>query len=403
MLTPELNKYMKKIFISIFLLFVFILPLKAENIKILFFTSEHCKKCLSVKNEVLPKAAKKFSNVDFIEKQTDTNATNLALLYILAEDYRPREETGVPSIFTGKELLIGVDEIRNGLENKIAALDKNYVDQAYWEGAMITSAGENLDDAAAEIIQERFSTFNLVTILMYGLIDGINPCAFAVIIFFVSFLTTYRYSKRNIIYIGSAYCIAVYVTYTLIGLGLLEALYKLRNFYIITKAFYWFMIVFCLVLFVLAIYDYIKYKKHGSTEELLLQMPKSFKLYANKIIGVMLRGKNDHAPVKLFFVSLIVGFLVSLVEAVCTGQVYLPTVAFIIKNTTVHGEKVLAYAYLLLYNLMFIIPLIVVFAVTLMGYESKKLNNLLKKHLGATKILLAMVFLGLALMLIFTS
>ena len=60
-----------------------------------------------------------------------------------------------------------------------------------------------------------------------------------------------------------------------------------------------------------------------------------------------------------------------------------------------------ASAYLLLYNLMFIVPLALVFVLALCGKESSTFNNWLKKHLGLTKLLLCGVFLGLLLLLLF--
>jgi cytochrome c biogenesis protein CcdA len=88
--------------------------------------------------------------------------------------------------------------------------------------------------------------------------------------------------------------------------------------------------------------------------------------------------------------------LVSLLEAVCTGQVYLPTISFVLKSTTLKLE---ALGYLLLYNFMFIAPLVVIFVLALLGTSSQQFSGFLKKHLGLIKILMVILFFGLGVYL----
>ena len=109
-----------------------------------------------------------------------------------------------------------------------------------------------------------------------------------------------------------------------------------------------------------------------------------------------MREKHDSLW-RLLLAALAVGFIVSLLEAVCTGQVYVPTVVLIMQDPAL---RLKATAYLLLYNLMFVMPLVAVFILALAGCESKAFNDFLKKHLGLTKILLCLVFLGLFILLL---
>ena len=128
---------------------------------------------------------------------------------------------------------------------------------------------------------------------------------------------------------------------------------------------------------------------------MLLQLPQNLKVRIHKIMGFFLRDKQKSAP-RLALAALAVGFGVTLVEAVCTGQVYLPTCVLIMQDPEF---RVRAAFYLVLYNLMFIVPLIMVFVLALLGYESKGFNDFLKKHLGVMKLLLCLVFLGLFVLL----
>ena len=95
--------------------------------------------------------------------------------------------------------------------------------------------------------------------------------------------------------------------------------------------------------------------------------------------------------------SLIVGFAVAILESLCTGQVYLPTIMFVLKDPSL---RLHALFYLVLYNLCFILPLIVIFTLAYQGFASERLGAFLKRHLGALKALLAVIFFGLGILLL---
>ena len=103
---------------------------------------------------------------------------------------------------------------------------------------------------------------------------------------------------------------------------------------------------------------------------------------------------------RLFAAAFVVGIMVSVIEAVCTGQVYVPTLAYIMKDPALRAK---ALAYLLLYNLMFIVPLVAVFALSLAGCSSERFSGFFKRRLGAAKLLLAALFAGLGVLLLVLS
>ncbi len=242
-----------------------------------------------------------------------------------------------------------------------------------------------------------FSRITFWAIVLAGLTDGINPCAFAVIVFFISFLSVYKYERKEIILVGCAYCGSVFVAYVLIGLGLFNFLYKMSSFYYVMWGFKWFTIILCALFLILSFYDFIVYQITKKSEKVILQLGKSNKERVHKIIRYFLRDKNKSA-FRLFCAALVVGFLVSLIEAVCTGQVYLPTIAVILKEA--NQDFFRAMTYLFIYNLMFIVPLVIIFVLSLLGYESKTFNEFLRKHLGLTKLALCLLFLGLLILLL---
>jgi len=80
-----------------------------------------------------------------------------------------------------------------------------------------------------------------------------------------------------------------------------------------------------------------------------------------------------------------------------TGQVYLPTIVFVINNTSL---KTTGLFYLFLYNLMFPIPLFIILLLTLIGITSKKIAEFSSKNLALSKLLLALLFVVLGCYLI---
>lgn len=102
----------------------------------------------------------------------------------------------------------------------------------------------------------------------------------------------------------------------------------------------------------------------------------------------------------LIVAALVIGFLVSVLESICTGQVYLPTIVFVLRDATLRMH---ALGYLVLYNLMFILPLAVIFLLVYFGVKSTALTKFAQKNLATTKLLLTILFLGLGVLLFIVS
>lgn len=359
------------------------IKLAEDKPNFVLFVSPSCVHCNKLKAEYWPGLKEQYKDsVNFIELDISQGGNNI-IFTETAKAYGV-QEMGYPAAAIGSTFLMGYPtEI------------KTYADAAI-EKAMLLNEKTTLVQTDAQDPQKAFSKITLWAIIGSGLVDGINPCAFAVIVFFVSFLTVYKYTRKEIIVVGTAYCAAVFAAYVLIGLGLFKFLYAMSGFAYVIKGFYILTAAVCLLFFVLALYDFWVYKKTGKAEKMLLQLPTNLKVRIHKIMGFFLREKHD-SSIRLTLAALAVGFAVSLVEAVCTGQVYLPTVVLIMQDP---AFRVKAWLFLLLYNLMFIFPLVLIFVLSILGYESKGFNNFLKKHLGLMKLLLCCVFLGLFLLLL---
>ncbi|MCD6583724.1 MAG: hypothetical protein J7K71_03460 [Candidatus Omnitrophica bacterium] len=62
-----------------------------------------------------------------------------------------------------------------------------------------------------------------------------------------------------------------------------------------------------------------------------------------------------------------------------------------------------AFIYPLIYNLVFIAPLIVIFLLSFLGVSSQEVNKFLKKNLDGVKLSMAVLFLVLGLVILWVS
>ena len=351
------------------------------------FAHPSCVHCNKLKREYWPQLKEKYKDkVNFTEYDISVPENNV-IFEQTAKEYGI-DDLGYPAAVVGDTFLMGYP-------NQIGKLAEDAIEKATLSRAP-TRVKVLQKEEAKETAKATFQKFTFWAIIGNGLIDGINPCAFAVIVFFISFLSVYKYNRREIILVGVSYCLAVYVTYFLLGFGVFNFLYAMRGFSYVIKTFYILTAIVCLVFFILSVYDFWIYKKTKKSDGMLLQLSHNNKVRIHKIMGFFLRDKQK-STVRLVLAALVVGFAVSLVEAVCTGQVYIPTCVLIMQDPEF---RVRATLYLIVYNLMFIIPLVAVFVLALIGYESKGFNDFFKKHLGLTKILLSLVFLGLFVLLL---
>ncbi|MEW5803564.1 MAG: hypothetical protein AB1847_15835 [bacterium] len=239
-------------------------------------------------------------------------------------------------------------------------------------------------------IADRFQKLGPLAILGSGLLDGINPCAFATIVFLISWLAFIGKKDKDLIWVGGSFTLAVFLTYLFIGLGMFQFLKRLSAVKGVRIVVFMAMALVTFIFGVLSIRDYFKVKQ-GKTKEVALQLPKFLK----KRIHQVIKEKTNVKGIAL--AAFIMGVTVSMLELACTGQVYLPT---IIAVTAIPSLKLHATLYLILYNLAFVLPLIVVFLVTYKGASSKQLAGIMDQHMATTKLLTGMFFFLMTAVLI---
>jgi cytochrome c biogenesis protein CcdA len=227
-------------------------------------------------------------------------------------------------------------------------------------------------------------------VLIAGLIDGLNPCAFATIVFLVSYLAFLGKQSKEILTYGIIFTFGVFIAYILAGVGLMASLRQLSGFPMITKGIYFVIGLLAFALGIISFYDYILFRR-GQMAKMKLQLPMFLK---KKIHGII--RKQTRSTKAGFIGTFALGFVIAITEVVCTGQVYLPTIGYIM---TIPKLRVHAFFNLVLYNVMFIIPLVGVFVAAFFGVTSEKMALVTKEHTGTVKLLTAILFIGLGVLI----
>ena len=286
-----------------------------------------------------------------------------------------------PAIFVGDDALIGQEINAHSLE----ALVEKYA---------ITGAPPTWDEfdstTAKQGIVERLRSLGVLTVAFAGLIDGLNPCAFATIVFFISYLAFVGRQQREVLAVGMAFTVGVFLTYLGVGVGLFRFMASLPFLSAVSRWVYGLTAALCLFLAAASLYDWWQARR-GKPEEMRLKLPLRLRRWINRVIR---EGTGLRAFVPM---ALVTGVVISVIELACTGQVYLPTIIFVLG---VPGLQARAGLYLVLYNLMFILPLVVVFLLAYFGTTSQQLGQFINRRAATVKLAMAGLFVLLALVFV---
>ena len=245
--------------------------------------------------------------------------------------------------------------------------------------------------AAGQSILQRFRSFGALGVIAAGLLDGINPCSFAVLIFFISYLAFVGRKRWEILAVGIAYTLADFLVYFLIGAGSLSFLLGLKTLPLLSRILYWIAVAAGLGLAVYNFRDFLKARR-GDFSGMDLQLSAAAKQRVHRVIRERIGSGG------LITGAFATGLVTSVLEFACTGQVYLPTIAFV---TQIAPLRLSAYGYLLLYNLMFEVPMIAVFVIAFWGVSSKAIGDWARRSVPAVKLATALLFLGMSAVLIY--
>lgn len=217
----------------------------------------------------------------------------------------------------------------------------------------------------------------LSVVVTSAAIDSINPCAIGVLILMISVVLQGKGSVRRLLLLGGCYIFAIFMTYLIAGLGLIYFLSKVPLY----VAEYLALIVggFVIGAGILEIKDYFWYGKGVS-----LHIPTVF---MGKIHAL---SKNVTIPGVILLGAFIAG-----VELPCTGAPYLAIITMLSLNFNAY-----AFLMLVLYNLVFVLPLIIILGLVAGGMNLSKVHSWKQDNRGGMRLAIGLSLVGLGWLLI---
>lgn len=234
------------------------------------------------------------------------------------------------------------------------------------------------------------SRWTLPTVVLAGIVDGFNPCSFAIMISLAGILALGGRKRRARILGGLAFCVGTFVTYMLMGLGLMQALKALEGLRVVHDVV---MVLLALSLFALSFLsfrDAARFRKIPVFSVVTLKLPEGVK---NMIRTIAMSSWDGPAVVLAGFGC---AFLVTLLDALCTGQVYVPVLALISREPGAWRS----FALLVIYNLAFVSPLVAVFVLASKTTDAFQMAKWSSRNVIPAKIALGILFAILGAMML---
>lgn len=206
-----------------------------------------------------------------------------------------------------------------------------------------------------------------------AIIDSVNPCAFSILLLTIAFLFSAGHLRSKIMAVGGFYIAGIFLVYLAIGLGLLRVLHLFNTPHFMAK-------VGALLLIALGAINILNW--------LFPNFPIKFRIPRaahHKMSGLI---EKSSLPAAFFL-----GALVGLCEFPCTGGPYLAAVGLLNDNATYLAGA----GYLLIYNLIFILPLALVLLITSNKNLLERVRAWQEREKSAEKAWsgLAMIILGI--------
>ncbi len=333
--------------------------------EILFFSSTGCAHCAKWE-AYLDDNVERISGLK-VRKLEIRESDNAVLLQRLSRNYDVTPE--VPTIFVGDAV------IQEGRVDNLDEIRGIVMDHMHEASPLERLNGEF--ETGGDSVGKGIT---IPAVLGAAAVDAVNPCAFAVLSLLLGTILLGDKNRRKVILAGLAFTCSTFISYTLIGVGLLTAI-KISG---VQHYLYLVIAIFALVAGLWNVKDFLWYGKWFSIE-----VPKIWQPQLKKVTQSVSSVPGAFG----------VGFLTSLFLLPCTSGPYVVIVGML----STSSAKLLGFSLLVLYNVIFVIPFVLI--TLLIGFgmtttarvESWRRNKLNKLHLFT-----GLVMLGLGItMLVF--
>ena len=312
---------------------VSVAALPALGVELVYFYDPGCPHCARMDlflQEIAPDYPK-LEVIRFNIREPESRAILEKLLAAYGVELGP-----VPLIFVGDVALIG--DTFYGLEDEPVTLHGRAGELALEEAIQRAIAADAPSPLArAEGIQGRdlAERLTLPAVLVAAAVDSVNPCCFAILIFlFGTLLVAGR--RRRILPVGLSFLSAIYISYFLMGLGVYSAIQA-------AGVQYHFILTVSILAVLMGLWNVKDYFAPGRWFS--LEVPQRWRPLLKRLTASVVSVPGAFA----------IGILDSLFLLPCSSGPYIAILALISRTTT----RMQGILYLLLYNLVFVLPLLI--------------------------------------------
>ena len=233
---------------------------------------------------------------------------------------------------------------------------------------------------------------DLPGIALTGFINGFNPCSISILFLLLSLIMI---DKSRILKVGFTFMAGKYVAYFLLGIGLysLVAVLDFVWFETVQKVITVILIGAALYLAVLNLLDFFAVRKqeYGKVKA---QLPERFRRFNNNLVKKVLKDQNRKWLLPIIFLAAMV---ISAGEFLCTGQIYLGTIIYMLKRGT--GGMTLTVIAFLVYITAMCLPQAIMILLVRGGANVISLTEETRKRFPIIKFVNFLVFILFAVLL----
>lgn len=360
---------------------------------LVYFYVSSCNDCSKVKKMLtglktvygIDKDGKTFSSTVTVLRYNVGEPTGLELVKKYFEAYHvPDKDQKVPLIFVGETYRAGGETTLSDLEAIIRS--------GRGLGTMLPEPGGWKPDAGTSGIKG----YSLAGVFLIGFINGFNPCSLSMMLFLLSLLMV---RSVNVLKFGLAFIAGKFLAYLALGTLAYNLLLMiddslLHGFQSLVKAV---LLVIVVILAAANIQDCFA-ARDEKYDRIRMQLPKVLRRINHSWIKRITSIENMRL---LLVVCFLLGIGISIGEFLCTGQIYLATILYVMKSS--QGLNLQALSSFFVYVLAMIIPLLLLTGAIFKGKEIFDLSEAIRVKMHVIKLVNAVIFLilGIIIFLLF--
>ncbi|MFA6224778.1 MAG: cytochrome c biogenesis protein CcdA [Methanoregula sp.] len=329
-------------------------------ITVFYFYGDGCSHCEKVK-PLIAGLQNKYPELNLTRLEVYNNADNRQKMSELSGKYGITSP-GIPVIFIGNASHLGDVEIINRFESEIRLEKQRLASCNTTAQPVTTEKGPTCTPESPQL--------SLPLVIFAAIADSANPCGLSVLVFLLIPMAAAG-SRRRILLVGGAYITAMFLFHLLVGIGLFSVI----SFSGLSRGFAIIGGVVALLLGIITIADVLRNK-----ETIILSIPESKK-------GML----GNYIRIASLPAAFVLGILAGILGFSCTGGIYISILCLMGREMTIMAGL----PWLVLYNLVYVLPLILITLVVAYGISPERADSMRAKYKRTVRMIIGLILVAL--------